>query len=510
MTECTICAEKCNKTTHKLIACEYCDFEACQTCVKTYLLDKPEPKCMNAACDKQWTRKFLSRNLTATFINKEFRPHLSAVQFELEKSRLPTSQITLELENQLVQLRGDEESVKSQWVDLSVKLAGIMHEQSHLKARLRNRYRGEEDNGVVETERAKFVRACPANDCRGYLSSQWKCGLCNNYTCPDCHEVKGERTADHTCDPNMLASAQAIAKDSKNCPNCSAMIFRIAGCNHMFCTSCHTGFDWKTGKIIRGAVGNPHYYDYISQRNGNGAPENPTERNICGDDAMTIIQHINRISGITGGGLSRKQHPLLLQLSGEITARIERTDHQRPLYAKYVSLYELIGWMNTCMRNISHTQEVLLVNTMSETNEFETMETLRVRYLRKQIDDDQFRMSIQKQTQKSAMKREYREIIGMANQAAKDIISRVIAEIRPPLESLHAYVSLDKSMRRTPSESGYINDVCDAYMRAATICDELHGLCEYVHEHTNAVVKTYHSSAAPYRMGHTANVTQGK
>jgi hypothetical protein len=27
-------------------------------------------------------------------------------------------------------------------------------------------------------ERSLFVRACPDEDCRGFLSSQWKCGIC--------------------------------------------------------------------------------------------------------------------------------------------------------------------------------------------------------------------------------------------------------------------------------------------------------------------------------------------
>ena len=32
----------------------------------------------------------------------------------------------------------------------------------------------------TKTERKAFIKRCPADDCRGFLSSQWKCGLCEN------------------------------------------------------------------------------------------------------------------------------------------------------------------------------------------------------------------------------------------------------------------------------------------------------------------------------------------
>jgi len=46
--------------------------------------------------------------------------------------------------------------------------------------------------GEVKSKKARvFVRACPNNDCRGFLSSHWKCGLCELYTCSKCHVLKG-------------------------------------------------------------------------------------------------------------------------------------------------------------------------------------------------------------------------------------------------------------------------------------------------------------------------------
>jgi len=128
------------------------------------------------------------------------------------------------------------------------------------KIQLMNRLHG----GQVEHEKRQFVRACPFADCKGFLSTVWKCGMCDNWACPECHEVKGpNKDSAHTCDPNNVATAQLLAKDSRNCPKCAAMIFKINGCDQMYCTQCHTAFSWRTGRIETGTVHNPHYYEYM-------------------------------------------------------------------------------------------------------------------------------------------------------------------------------------------------------------------------------------------------------
>ena len=130
---------------------------------------------------------------------------------------------------------------------------------------LTNRLHGEQ----LEHERRQFVRACPVADCRGFLSTVWKCGMCENWTCPECHEVKGkEKDAPHTCNPDNIATAQLLARDSRNCPKCAALIFKIDGCDQMWCTQCHTAFSWRTGRIETHMVHNPHYYEYMRAHGG--------------------------------------------------------------------------------------------------------------------------------------------------------------------------------------------------------------------------------------------------
>ena len=36
-----------------------------------------------------------------------------------------------------------------------------------------------------EKEKKVFIKKCPVNDCEGFLSSSWKCGVCSTWVCPD-------------------------------------------------------------------------------------------------------------------------------------------------------------------------------------------------------------------------------------------------------------------------------------------------------------------------------------
>jgi hypothetical protein len=80
-------------------------------------------------------------------------------------------------------------------------------------------------------ERAKFIMKCPAEECRGFLSTAYKCGTCQLWACPDCLVIKGpEKDVEHTCDPGQKESVALIIKESKGCPKCGQRISKIDGC----------------------------------------------------------------------------------------------------------------------------------------------------------------------------------------------------------------------------------------------------------------------------------------
>ena len=123
---------------------------------------------------------------------------------------------------------------------------------------------------------------CPRDECRGFLSSAYKCELCKVFTCSKCHEIIGHNKDDpHECDENNIKSAEMIKKDTKPCPTCGTRIFKMVGCNQMWCTNCNCAFDWKTGRLDSGPVHNPHYYEYLQKNGGGQAPRNPGDI-VCG------------------------------------------------------------------------------------------------------------------------------------------------------------------------------------------------------------------------------------
>ena len=251
-------------------------------------------------CRKGWTRETLVDNFTQKFVSRTYKERRENLLFEREKSLMPATQPYVEIEkevrslqlpifklgekinketekfnkinNQPLAVLAVEHGLTSEFRASIVrhKLASeqqkVIHvlreDQAHLvwvQERLRRHLEGNQ----VEREKRQFVRACPYQDCKGFLSTVWKCGMCENWACPECHEVKGpNKDTPHTCDPNNVATAQLLAKDSRNCPKCAAMIFKINGCDQMYCTQCHTAFSWRTGRVETGQIHNPHYYEY--------------------------------------------------------------------------------------------------------------------------------------------------------------------------------------------------------------------------------------------------------
>ena len=243
MTEiCVICCEKYNQSTHKQVQCPFgdCDFSACKTCIRTYLLNTTaNPHCMN--CKKGWEEKFIVSNLNRTFCDKEYKSHRKALLIDREISRLPETIHLAERQKKI-----DIEDVKSKGLtleilDLNKKIKNLKNERVKIANNIYHIRHGTDENGT--SDRRKFIMACPNTDCRGYLSTQYRCELCELFTCPQCLELVGYSKADpHECDPNSVASAEMIKKDTKPCPSCGVRIFKISGCNQMWCTECKVCF----------------------------------------------------------------------------------------------------------------------------------------------------------------------------------------------------------------------------------------------------------------------------
>lgn len=91
---------------------------------------------------------------------------------------------------------------------------------------------------------------------------QIKCHVCNSIYCPECG-VKLDSSEDHICLKDEIESFKELQSNTRPCPNCASPIFKIEGCNHMFCVKCKTSFDWRTGEKISG-YSNPHRDEWLN------------------------------------------------------------------------------------------------------------------------------------------------------------------------------------------------------------------------------------------------------
>lgn len=208
----------------KVLVCPSCSAEICGSCQ----LGFGAPKCVQ--CSTSFTEKFLTTSGHASLIKSLLRPAEEEILWDREKERLPQTQVLVDWENAVAEL----------------------------SKRIRFGFRVEfpPKPGINLSSGSAQIFPCPGNECRGFvMQSDKMCGSCKKKICMSCRMFQEDN---HTCDPDILKNLALLASDSKPCPKCCALIFRTAGCNHMFCTNCRTHFDWTRNTILKNSS-NHHY-----------------------------------------------------------------------------------------------------------------------------------------------------------------------------------------------------------------------------------------------------------
>jgi hypothetical protein len=414
---------------------------------------------MNNDCNKEWTRKFITEVCTKTFINNEWKKVREQVLYDYEKALLPATQEITEQRKQKMKIRQDI-------ADLD-KVIAIYHKRRH--------------NLVIElnTNRAlqpghvrKFIRACPDEDCRGFLSTQWKCGTCEKWTCSDCHLVKGHHhDSEHTCNPDDVETAKLLSKDTKPCPKCSSGIYKIEGCDQMWCTICHTAFSWRTGNIET-AIHNPHFYEWQRLNNNGEAPRNQGDL-VCGRE------------------LDYRFTTNAMRLF-----RTKMNDDNRLNRANYDLFGQRLGLI---IQSLIHLQQVQLETY--RVDHVVNNQELRIRYLLNDISEDGFRTMVQRANKLHEKKREISQVLHLFIQTVTDIGVRLEAYLRSN-EGIVAQAD-----DRTPVLYARTSEERDSIlMRSNQILDESIGIRDYVNELFTDIAKTYSSKPKAIRF-YTGNDT---
>jgi hypothetical protein len=381
-------------------------------------------------CKFVWNREFLDDILTENFRTKVLRAHRENVLCEREKSRLPETQALLQtVTERLNSLTEDDKCLAEDCTTLQCELFKITTEyQNRIEninrllrqkrrqiTHLRSVLQGYTDTIPNDDDLMKdavkkisqISMPCPANDCRGFVGATYVCDICHTKVCKACHVVVGD--ADHACKEEDVATVKQLKKDSKSCPGCSVRIYKIDGCDQMWCTACRTPFSWKTGqKIEGGQIHNPHFYEW--RRNNGGLAAGAVDINGCPVDITDILSMEGNISRVVG--LHRIRSRVLSEIHREI---VEITDfhlNRRP-------------------------------NAMADPNR-----ELRIDYLTGKITEMEWKQELQKREKREMRNFEVRQVLQMYADTTKDMFREIVTaqttealdEIQRNMISLQKYV----------------------------------------------------------------------
>jgi hypothetical protein len=380
---------------------------------------------MKPECGKEWSRKFLRENLTNVFLNSKYKEHLENILFDQEKALLPATQ-------PLVQEKILKQKLKKQLDELNLFINDLFKQKRELEYQIQN--------GCIKYDKSNFVRQCPANECRGFLSSQWKCGICEQWSCSECYELKGPiRNCEHKCDPNNVETAKILAKDSKPCPKCQSLIFKISGCDQIWCTQCHVAFSWKTGKLEQ-SIHNPHFYEWQRKNGGGTMLRNPGDVE-CGRELnanMVSLIHL----------LSKKHKDLhsTKKMGGSLYTN--KTIHSKTDYSP------IIVKIADIIRNSIHNLRVELPTF--QTDYVFNNQYLRIRYLEKSISEEEFKRIIQRNDKKTKKNTDIAQVLQLANITVTDIIYRIIDNLDKTENGKH---SIDTIVKEFEEIIKYCNDI---------------------------------------------------
>ena len=316
---CSVCSDTYTAVIRRKIACKFCKADTCTKCIEQYLLGRHEDAhCLH--CRVNYTDATLQEICTKTYLHDTYFKHRQEVLINRERAMLPALQDAATEERKQREREKDIARINNEINVLKLELNGIHIEYHNCSTEYRHlrkdklpyeecmnrlnaiheriltynaristmkneaydirtsRYRVAGQEEKKEEEKRKFIRRCTRAGCQGFLSTAWKCGLCEWYSCHKCFTTKGlEHDAEHECKKEDVETAELIKKDCKPCPNCGEFIEKSSGCDQMYCITCQTPWSWNTGKIVTsGPIHNPHYYEWM-KRNGNAPLRNPAD-----------------------------------------------------------------------------------------------------------------------------------------------------------------------------------------------------------------------------------------
>ena len=405
--ECSICIEGISPS--RVVLCPFCEYVSCRKCFERYLTTTADdPHCMN--CKRLFDREIMTSLNTKKFLNGTYKNFRESVLCEREMSMMPSTQPYVEQELQR------RKNMKL--------LLEIQHERNKLKNSLRELNRAYE---LVQTnlipdldkfeDRKTFVHKCSSDGCQGFLSTQWKCNICQNFTCSQCNATIGlDRNQAHVCDETSRKTMEMLKSDSKNCPGCGECIFKVSGCDQMWCVSCHTAFSWKTGRKVNGTIHNPHFYQFMQTQGNLGRQLNDIP---CG--GLPSFREIHNFLS------TPKNNQYLNYFKTGIHPKESRLD---------MKVYEFVTRYHRIVGHIQNTEVPRFPITVLENANMD----LRISFMLNELSEDDFKRKLQQREKLTDKRREIGLILTMFIDTSSDAMRQMVQDSLDQLEKKHLNV----------------------------------------------------------------------
>lgn len=499
---CIICTGKLTKP----VTCAKCNGCSCKVCFQAYLLNSTlTPSCMH--CREPLSDDFLIDNTSTSWNTSKYKQYKEQLLYDIERARLPETQPFAEAyvnaktimepvakeitELQVVYstnkrlVRAIDELRWERWNDFIFleaqvpdyktktphELAKIRSDSSRLRSKAKLRLTelhaveriylpivltfGKSVDQVAPTRvKRVLVKACPKEGCSAFLNEEFTCGLCASEVCKKCHEILPLTNSieEHMCNEDTVASIKAVQAEARPCPSCTTLISKIDGCDQMWCTQCKTSFSWRTGLVETGVTHNPHYYEWM-RRNG-GLPRAPGDIPGGGCNAFPMVHELLATKPEVGTQVRDNRANFLLTktptvVDGEMLYYLLLTNYHAQLQHVY-----------------AHNNRPI-----ARPDNFE----LRVKLLTKEIDEDHFKVLLQR------LDKAYRK-----NVAKKHVYDMTYAAAGDILRNCMAAVSFQETVAQIEGLLKYSNTALERIEKGYTCVAEKYPIHEIVDAHRDS------------------------
>ncbi len=248
ITSCSVCLEL-PENTIKCPGCKNTDNTLCKSCYKNIIKTNITNPCC-PFCKSLYTDSFIVKTINKRFLDN-ITEKRNQIVFDQQYALITNEKINYETIKEMHDKRVKRDELR----DKIAEMENIRAECELLSDEIYNySLRTKTPSPIIPLN-------CPK--CDGIVIPESEsCAKCHIDVCMKCGKKIPFSTV-HRCKQSDINTLKVLRENTKNCPKCATMIYKIDGCDQMFCTVCHTAFSWNTLNIITTTIHNPHYFELV-------------------------------------------------------------------------------------------------------------------------------------------------------------------------------------------------------------------------------------------------------